>query len=609
MATAQTYRRLEAADQETRFIVLQSTLDLDEIVHGTLHVCSLRTCAPYYALSYVWGSAASPSPIRINCNEHSVTTNLEASLRQLRASGFTDVPIWIDAVCINQADIAERNEQVRIMGHIYRNAKLVIGWLGPSSETSDLAIQTIKSWNDKHEVLQGRGDQDISVDIREISENGALTSEDATEGIVQLFEKEWWFRQWISQEIILADDILLMCGGQQLRWRTICGANSLWRALTQPDYAELLENWQQIRVGCMKNTVLNLFEELRSKRTTDGTDDTMLLSSLLPAFRGFKASDPRDKIFALLGFASDGSIIAPNYQLPISALYTEHFARLLRTSGNLNLLRHCFLHEGNSQQGIPSWVPDWSHSGIPVSMPEEKYNCAAHIEPRYSLSEDIYLLRIEGVIVSSVARTVPAKYLLPPLTPQEEAGCSAGKSLIADQKNALYLNGDSWGVRLFRTILLDIDPTTSKRFDLHSRSFFGLLFSYCWYLRHFHNVSDRTILNIWFGQEDSLENRNELNRMTGLWPKTYEPHLLRGFRTERRHLFVLEDGELGMGPEGMRGGDLVCALLGCRVPFALRRFEQGYGIVGECFLVGIMDGEVVERIESGDLNVQAFDIY
>ncbi len=42
--------------------------------------------------------------------------------------------LWIDARCINQADIAERNNQLRIMPHIYNRAHMVLAWLGTAKE-------------------------------------------------------------------------------------------------------------------------------------------------------------------------------------------------------------------------------------------------------------------------------------------------------------------------------------------------------------------------------------------------------------------------------------------------------------------------------------------
>jgi len=67
--------------------------------------------------------------------EAAVTQNCEAALRQLRKKSRS-IRIWIDALCINQQNISERNQQVRMMEEIYRKAKHVRIWLNtPASGT------------------------------------------------------------------------------------------------------------------------------------------------------------------------------------------------------------------------------------------------------------------------------------------------------------------------------------------------------------------------------------------------------------------------------------------------------------------------------------------
>lgn len=65
------------------------------------------------------------------CNGHecTVTKNLGAALQKLRLPDGAR-KIWIDALCINQDDVLERNEQVRLMGEIYSRCSRVIVWLG-----------------------------------------------------------------------------------------------------------------------------------------------------------------------------------------------------------------------------------------------------------------------------------------------------------------------------------------------------------------------------------------------------------------------------------------------------------------------------------------------
>ncbi|EON70018.1 hypothetical protein W97_09284 [Coniosporium apollinis CBS 100218] len=109
----------------------------------------------YEALSYTWGStdnretayvessaSLSPSSGPITATIQ-IGQNLASALRHLRYQAEARV-LWIDAMCINQEDIAERNEQVQRMATIYRLAYRVVVWLGPETGNSKLAISTLR---------------------------------------------------------------------------------------------------------------------------------------------------------------------------------------------------------------------------------------------------------------------------------------------------------------------------------------------------------------------------------------------------------------------------------------------------------------------------------
>jgi len=124
----------------------------------------------YVALSYTWGNIDITKPMVISRHrafvssrddprlvqtievetQVEVTINLEAALRQLRASGYEKV--WIDALCINQKDDTERREQVLKMNRIYKRAREVVVWLGPEGENSDRAMTFIRSHEDPNFV-------------------------------------------------------------------------------------------------------------------------------------------------------------------------------------------------------------------------------------------------------------------------------------------------------------------------------------------------------------------------------------------------------------------------------------------------------------------------
>jgi hypothetical protein len=100
----------------------------------------------YEALSYVWGSKETPCRAQVNDRPFSIGKNLECALRHLRYLDRNRV-LWIDALCIDQANMSERSSQVQLMGYVYRNASAVAIWLGPGDSDEEKVIMNTKDYN------------------------------------------------------------------------------------------------------------------------------------------------------------------------------------------------------------------------------------------------------------------------------------------------------------------------------------------------------------------------------------------------------------------------------------------------------------------------------
>jgi hypothetical protein len=111
-------------------------------VEGFLTQVSLDDHPEYEALSYVWGDPNVILPISIHGTEFGVTTSLESALRYLR---LKDNPgrLWIDAICINQSDVLERNHQVKNMKLVYQAASAVLAWLGRITAGSKQGLKVL----------------------------------------------------------------------------------------------------------------------------------------------------------------------------------------------------------------------------------------------------------------------------------------------------------------------------------------------------------------------------------------------------------------------------------------------------------------------------------
>jgi hypothetical protein len=156
----------------------------------TIH-CDLQHAtvdASYICLSYVWGSSVTQHKILINNAEFWVWSNLWDFLCVAKEE-YSLTTFWIDAICIDQSCISERNHQVSMMGHIYSRAKRVIAWLGHDERMVAFARAWSRRW-----TLLSEPTRDILGSS--MGAWGALSGSDII-GAYNLVTNEYWSRAWV----------------------------------------------------------------------------------------------------------------------------------------------------------------------------------------------------------------------------------------------------------------------------------------------------------------------------------------------------------------------------------------------------------------------------
>jgi hypothetical protein len=213
MASNYPYRELRAQDNEIRLLTLHHG-NTDAQIECSLQHASLDRSLTYTALSYTWGDASQRKPIQIDGFEFQVTVNLYDALHALRHPQENRV-FWIDAICINQDDVPERNKQVLRMRDIYSLADTVQVWLGKADENSytamDLVGQLAEVVQDPEDMLANglqNSHRDTWEELFEASKPSTIRA------LNQLFQRSWWTRVWVVQELSLAN---------QVRARVRCG--------------------------------------------------------------------------------------------------------------------------------------------------------------------------------------------------------------------------------------------------------------------------------------------------------------------------------------------------------------------------------------------------
>jgi ankyrin repeat protein len=252
----------------------------------------------YEALSYTWGNTQKLDTIKVNGKMMAVTENLSLGLQNLRYH-HQDRILWIDAICIDQTNHKERGHQVLQMAMIYKKAEQVFVWLGPATELTD-AFFDCMSEVEKEAVNHVCRDWKVS-DKRWLSMwKTAMSTMDRQQmisgssyqqcwGLQELLTRAWFDRVWIIQEVANARIARVSCGAKSVSARIFALSPVLLDVRPSPHCQAILD----VMPGPTRNY----------SWWTQSHD----LHTLLVKFRGSRASDPRDKIFALLGVSSDGS--------------------------------------------------------------------------------------------------------------------------------------------------------------------------------------------------------------------------------------------------------------------------------------------------------------
>jgi hypothetical protein len=260
---------------------------------------------PYEALSYVWGSNELVECITLDRKRLWVTDNLYSALHCLRLRD-RDRFLWIDAICINQADKEEQGQQVRQMGTIFKLAERVLFWLGKAtSEIITLmdALHQLRGTDAEWDLGQSTPDNDRSNDYRT--------------GLRQLLDRQWFTRVWILQEVANAQKATVCCGTWSIPANMFAEAPSLIGVEPKPHCQAVLD----IMPG--------------TSRSGSWWGQERDLYTLLSRFQASKATDERDKIYALLGLSSnplDIKRIDIDYQQPTHKVIHRAITYLLQST-------------------------------------------------------------------------------------------------------------------------------------------------------------------------------------------------------------------------------------------------------------------------------------
>ena len=369
------YTVLDYAHHEIRLLTILDDDD-DYLVRCTTRTVSLDDRPNFNALSYCWGDSKAMMPIMVDYYVMCVTKNLEKALRHLRCS-VQQEEIWIDAICINQADISEKNQQVPLMRRIYSAGKVII-WLGESDDHSDEFIRIMKrSRGDAISNPSNIGELDMIAHLFSLS--------------ISLVLKPWWERTWTVQEFYLAKTVVFMCGTHMCSKSDI-GAwfSHLWSLVERidsdytlfdhiksslrsmhPDKSLNANNGQLWREWVRKvasTCKLAIVQEEYAHNDPPSLRTAMVMTTER------LASNPRDKVFALLGLIPEHERreILVDYGARPMWVYYQVIRSLWPSWYYFTGLQYWQFPEDSGT--VPSWVVDFSRPWSSLNMYIRKFS-------------------------------------------------------------------------------------------------------------------------------------------------------------------------------------------------------------------------------------------
>jgi hypothetical protein len=363
---------------EVRILVLHPSADQAARIECSFETANLsHDNLEYEAVSYTWGPPIEgwqlpDQTVRLCGLDATIKGNLADALRRFRYQD-RERRLWVDALCINQANHGERAQQVALMARIYANAARTLVWVGEDSEAHDGAITIIackaihldppvaafvsvverRAW-----FRQPRAALDPILQLSLSGQGGDVggsRSYDDLDYLIQpaaqtFIHRRYFTRRWILQEMFNAQSVEVHCGAHSIDGAAVTtGCKEMPIELQRPALVD--PGMDLLQIGVYLESI-----ETYSSPVLD-------LMWCAKYFGTSQCSDPRDRIYALLGFSGGSNIVNADYSIPPGQVWMNGGLALAR-EGYVGLLvttaAEQFYQGYERDTGLPSWLPDFS---------------------------------------------------------------------------------------------------------------------------------------------------------------------------------------------------------------------------------------------------------
>ena len=604
------YRNLKREPIEIRLIRIisrkASSFHLSSQIQCDVFHAGLEAPPPYHALSYTWGKESDPvhSIILDGCVVQ-VRQNLWEAMNRLQ-SDDEDVTVWIDALCIDQSNISERNHQVQNMGRIYQQASLVIVWLGPADEDSREALNFVrKFWENResHEWF-----------LRQAENPDTLRQ---LECLSRVFNRPYWQRIWIVQEITFAKVFKVLCGDDSISGSVLSGSQ------------KLMSEHRHLTSGLTLSRIISNDPALTESLIWRGPSSVSLSGYLsatgkLTLFEALQyhdyklASDPRDLIYGLAGIttAAGSSGLELDYSQTVAQVYAN-FARFeISTSQSVELLIRV-KRGGPLDDELPSWAPDWSfrtgHAYLQdIRTPSFDYAASRHSKAIADFSGDGTILTTKCVNIGSIATVGQATGMKDRNDMKRIiVAFHQWRSLIGKMNGDWLQNQEAFARTLIcnRITAKGLENwTSSEHFQGVLGTFADLSTDVCPDLQ-----LDKALTE--FAAQRPLRSKEKAEEKGNVYDEVGSRKMWRNWTNIGaaymwdRCFIITSTGHMGLVPAMAMEGDIVSVPLGCSSPILFRPVGKHYTVLGEAYIDGMMYGEAMDLLEAGVLELQDFELH
>ncbi|KAI0878112.1 heterokaryon incompatibility protein-domain-containing protein [Hypoxylon argillaceum] len=544
----------------------------------------------YETISYCWGDPNDRCNILVNDISLLVPLSAAEALRRVRSPVAPRV-VWLDAICINQEDAGERQQQVSLMSMIYQNGDRNLIYLG--EEDIEEALHSIDAILNEATVAEGSFTLLRSEGGTWLYSDTGINAAYSVSALFKLFCIPWFRRLWVLQEAALTKENVCLCGSFEFRLLDVTRV-AAWLVYKYYFVDEGL------RLQCSYAADMNDLVDTQYGYHNTKTGQMAGILYLLDLAQQRLSSLDVDKVYGILGLTinpGDGRprlAITPDYGRSVAEVYREAAWCILRESGDLQILdyvRHWTVGGELQLDDFASWVPKWHRSKDLDEHPNfMSTTFGACLGREMILSGGITQsdagLSVGGFRIGRVSRitqrikaddSVRMKYL---------------ESMLDEVNLMVTTPPDSCSLK--QAIAVTMVAGVDVRYQPTGPEITG---GY----EAFRNLGSKETRRASVSSVDDTHDDNTIQAIHYA-EAMYNACMNRTF-------FVTANGHFGLGPHFMKESDVVVILYGLRWPAVLRQLEGNQWLfLGTAYVYGLMAGEMVLVKEAERLDVEFFCI-